>query len=60
MQAAMGLTEGRRGGTFNHYKTAADALQGLSWVLYSGPACGAQTYPLNLSYSTILCCCCCK
>ena len=41
MQAAQALTEGRRGACFNHYKAAADSLQALSWVLYSGPACGA-------------------
>ena len=41
LQAAQALTEGRRGPAFNHYKAAADALQSLSWVVYTGPNCGA-------------------
>ncbi len=41
LQAAQALTEGRRGPAFNHYKAAADALQSLSWVVYTGPSCGA-------------------
>ena len=44
MQAAQALTEGRRGAAFNHYKAAAEALQALSWVVYSGPSCGGGTH----------------
>ena len=42
LQAAQALTEGRRGPAFNHYKAAADALQSLSWVVYTGPNCGMR------------------
>ncbi len=42
LQAAQALTEGRRGPAFNHYKAAADALQSLSWVVYTGPNCGER------------------
>jgi len=42
LQAAQALTEGRRGPAFNHYKAAADALQSLSWVVYTGPDCGMR------------------
>lgn len=38
--AATSLTEGRRNSAFNHNKTVADALQALTWILYSGPNCG--------------------
>ena len=43
LQAAQSLTEGRRGAAFNHYKAAADALQSLSWVVYTGPNCGTRS-----------------
>lgn len=46
LQAAQALTEGRRGPAFNHYKAAADALQSLSWVVYTGPNCGAPAWQL--------------
>lgn len=42
MSAAGALAEGR-GPAFHHCKAVAEALGGLSWVLYSGPACGETT-----------------
>jgi len=41
MQAAGTLTEGKRTAAFNHIKVVAESLQALSWVVYSGPSCGA-------------------
>lgn len=40
MQKASSLAEGRRGAAVNHCKAVAEALQCLSWVVYSGPGCG--------------------
>lgn len=45
MQKASALTEGRRSGAFNHCKAVAEALQGLSWVVYSGPSSGRCILP---------------
>lgn len=41
MQAIIALTEGRRGPSFNHYKTAAEGLMGLTWPMCSTPNSGA-------------------
>ena len=46
LQAAQALTEGRRGPAFNHYKATADAMQSLSWVVYTGPNCGVPVRQL--------------
>jgi len=40
MGQANALTEGRRSTAFHHCKAVAEALGGLSWVVYSGPSCG--------------------
>lgn len=45
LQAAVTLTDGRRTPAFNNYKVAADALQALSWVAYTGPSCGTVLAP---------------
>ena len=42
MGAAGALTEGRRGAAFHHCKAVAEALGGLSWVVYTGPGCGVD------------------
>ena len=39
---ATALTEGRRSSAFNHCKAVAESLQGLSWVVYTGPSSGAH------------------
>ena len=39
--AADRLTLGRRSAAFNYAKATAEALPALSWVVYSGPNCGA-------------------
>lgn len=39
--AADKLTQGRRSSAFNYHKAVAEALPALSWVVYSGPSCGA-------------------
>lgn len=44
LQAATELSEGRRSAAFNHLKAVAEALQALSWVVYSGPNSGAHMY----------------
>ena len=40
MTKASDLASDRRAPTFNHAKAAAEALQSLTWVVYSGPNCG--------------------
>lgn len=40
MQAANFLAGDRRSQTVNHNKAVSEALQSLSWVMYSGPSCG--------------------
>ena len=40
MQQAQALADDRRSPAFNQAKLAAEALQALSWVVYSGPASG--------------------
>ena len=40
--AADKLTQGRRSAAFNYCKAVAEALPALSWVVYSGPSCGAR------------------
>ena len=45
MQAAGALPKDRRSSAGNHCKTAAAALQALSWLVYTGPGCGAQPVP---------------
>lgn len=42
MVAASDLASGPRSPYVNHFKTVAEAGQALSWVAYSGPACGAR------------------
>eukprot|EP00798_Chlamydomonas_sp_ICE-L_P025915 gene25915-11591_t len=34
------LTEGRRGPSFNHFKSLSESLQAFSWLFYTGPNCG--------------------
>lgn len=43
LMAASGMADNRRSAVFNHLKTAADALQALTWVVYSGPSCGESS-----------------
>ena len=45
VQAIIALADGRRGPSFNHYKTAAEGLMGLTWPLCSTPNSGASTSP---------------
>ena len=40
IQSANVLTDNRRSLIFNHNKVIAEALQSLSWVIYSEPASG--------------------
>ena len=42
MQAATALIEGRRSTVFNHQKAVAESLHALSWMVYTGPNCGAN------------------
>lgn len=42
--AADRLTQGRRSAAFNYAKAVAEALPALSWVVYSGPNCGAAPF----------------
>ena len=38
---AQSLAEDRRSPALHQAKAAAEALQSLTWVVYSGPSCGA-------------------
>jgi adenylyl cyclase-associated protein len=49
--AAERLMQGRRSAAFNYHKAVAEALPALSWVVYSGPACGV--------WAPLLACGCC-
>ncbi|MCJ1467941.1 hypothetical protein MMC07_006566 [Pseudocyphellaria aurata] len=40
LMAANEIADNRRSPAFNHAKAAAEALQGLTWVIYTGPNCG--------------------
>jgi hypothetical protein len=40
MVAASAAAENRRSAAFNQLKVVAEALQGLSWLAYTGPSCG--------------------
>lgn len=40
MMAAASAAENRRSQAFNQLKVVAEALQGLSWLAYTGPSCG--------------------
>lgn len=50
--AADRLTQGRRSAAFNYAKAVAEALPALSWVVYSGPSCGAAPFLLAASKKT--------
>lgn len=51
LMAANQIADNRRSPAFNHAKAAAEALQGLTWVVYSGPNCGQ---PMLLSTCCIV------
>jgi adenylyl cyclase-associated protein len=40
MMEASSAAENRRSNAFNQLKVVAEALQGLSWLAYTGPNCG--------------------
>ena len=41
---AQALAEDRRSPAFQQAKAAAEALQALTWVVYSGPSCGTNPF----------------
>ncbi len=41
--AAGALVDGPRSKYLNHFKLVAEAMQGLTWVVYTGPACGEES-----------------
>lgn len=43
MMDASAAAENRRSQAFNQVKVVAEALQGLSWLAYTGPSCGEHT-----------------
>ena len=47
LMAASEQANDRRSTAFNQVKTASEALQALTWVIYTGPSCGALL-PLNI------------
>ncbi|KAK9868352.1 hypothetical protein WJX84_003625 [Apatococcus fuscideae] len=51
MQAASALPKDRRSTVVNHCKTAAGALQALSWIVYSGPGRGLSLPALHIEES---------
>jgi hypothetical protein len=44
MVAAGKLADDRRSAAFQQLKVVAEALNGLSWLAYTGPACGARRF----------------
>eukprot|EP00882_Tetradesmus_deserticola_P033880 GHRQ01038737.1.p1 GENE.GHRQ01038737.1~~GHRQ01038737.1.p1 ORF type:complete len:184 (+),score=72.83 GHRQ01038737.1:148-699(+) len=42
MMAAGALADNRRSACFQQHKAAAEALQALSWLAYTGPSCGER------------------